>query len=612
MTAVEVSGRALRGARRAGTGSRSACADVRTLRVRIAACASPTGATAGAGGIRELRIPGVQRARGAAAAGARRARARRPRPPRTGLTYLFQRTTGDDPFRRDAASAARRAPRSCATALDGERGLERASSPAGRAPWTVDGWASAAADAPDAALDRLAGVRGGASTSSGRFEGRPGLPRLERVRRHAAAVDRLVARRPHGVARVDAPRPATIRDAARSTPVAGRAAADARAARAATAATPPLASAPTATVRAARSRCAGAASGSRSCAPRSPPGTPGVERQRRAVGIAEIRGAGVPRVDVAARGRADAALRRSTGTVGGRRAAAARRRRRSRTSTPGRPLRVARLRAASRCPPGAARLELPAGRARAVPAAPALAGRRRAAPGAARAASSTPARRRRGGRTGVRLDARRARLARARRELQPRPARELRRPRPRRAGGRRRVRHGLARARRLPRGRDRVRARTGWCTRATSSRSVARADPARCSLVAAAARAARGATPAEPSRRPADRRAAHAGAARGADRRAGRRSRSASCSPPAAAPLFALGVVPRPLARDRRASRSRWPAARCSASRCRCSRSSIRPENRGGYNPEYAIDRIAVHWVAVAGVALLLALARAQ
>ncbi len=30
----------------------------------------------------------------------------------------------------------------------------------------------------------------------------------------------------------------------------------------------------------------------------------------------------------------------------------------------------------------------------------------------------------------------------------------------------------------------------------------------------------------------------------------------------------------------------------------------IRPENRGGYNPEYAIHQIAVHWVAVAGVAL--------
>ena len=39
--------------------------------------------------------------------------------------------------------------------------------------------------------------------------------------------------------------------------------------------------------------------------------------------------------------------------------------------------------------------------------------------------------------------------------------------------------------------------------------------------------------------------------------------------------------------------------------------SLIRPENRGGYNPEYSIDRIAVHWVAVAGVALLSSL-RAQ
>ena len=35
-------------------------------------------------------------------------------------------------------------------------------------------------------------------------------------------------------------------------------------------------------------------------------------------------------------------------------------------------------------------------------------------------------------------------------------------------------------------------------------------------------------------------------------------------------------------------------------------------EDRGGYNPEYAVDRIAVHWVTVAAVVLLtLALARA-
>ena len=37
----------------------------------------------------------------------------------------------------------------------------------------------------------------------------------------------------------------------------------------------------------------------------------------------------------------------------------------------------------------------------------------------------------------------------------------------------------------------------------------------------------------------------------------------------------------------------------------------IEPENRGGFNPEYAQDRIAVHWVAVAAIVLLvLALAR--
>ena len=37
------------------------------------------------------------------------------------------------------------------------------------------------------------------------------------------------------------------------------------------------------------------------------------------------------------------------------------------------------------------------------------------------------------------------------------------------------------------------------------------------------------------------------------------------------------------------------------------------PENRGGFNPEYSIDRIAAHWVAVAGVTLMiLALSRAM
>ena len=40
---------------------------------------------------------------------------------------------------------------------------------------------------------------------------------------------------------------------------------------------------------------------------------------------------------------------------------------------------------------------------------------------------------------------------------------------------------------------------------------------------------------------------------------------------------------------------------------------AIPPENRGDFNPEYSIDRIVAHWVAVAGVTLLiLALSRAM
>ena len=130
-----------------------------------------TGGPRTAAGIRELRIPGVV---------AREAL----RPPvlaekalqggtDAGLTYLFQRTTGDDPFRRDP----RRGSSSDALVrdhLDGETGLERVFSPPAARTWTLDGWASAAPDAPDSALDALTGVSG-EFDSSGRFEGRPGF-----------------------------------------------------------------------------------------------------------------------------------------------------------------------------------------------------------------------------------------------------------------------------------------------------------------------------------------------------------------------------------------------------------------------------------------------------
>ena len=68
-------------------------------------------------------------------------------------------------------------------------------------------------------------------------------------------------------------------------------------------------------------------------------------------------------------------------------------------------------------------------------------------------------------------------------------------------------------------------------------------------------------------------------------------------------PLFALGVFVS-CGAGSGPSRSRSPAGRCSGVAVPLLYVLIRPENRGGYNPEYSIDRIAVHWVAVAGVAL--------
>ena len=174
VTAVEVAGRTFpvrQGWNRLELGLR----DVRSLRVRIARVAAPEGVPEGPGGIRELRIPGVK-LREALRPPVLAERALTGRDlSATGLTYLFERTAGDDPFRRDPR-------RGTAGAVlvrdrqDGEHGLERAIAPPAARAWEADGWGTVDPHASDSAIDELVGARGGATfDSSGRFEGRPGF-----------------------------------------------------------------------------------------------------------------------------------------------------------------------------------------------------------------------------------------------------------------------------------------------------------------------------------------------------------------------------------------------------------------------------------------------------
>jgi hypothetical protein len=366
---------------------------VSALRVGIAGWRDFRGAhTTYAPGISELRIPGV-RASEALRPPVRAERALAGHSlAHTGLAYVFQRTTGDDPFRRDP----RRGPAAADLVRDrgdGESGLQRVFAPPAARTWTADGWATVASNASDAALDRLAGVPG-SFTSSGRFEGRPGfrassafdgtlrpwigawLGRAWLQWTGAATVRRLQlapvpgVRRPTLVrlwvdGRPTAPLPVRGGAVTLPSPVRGR------------------------TFRLEILRAA------------FPPGTSGVVRQRRAVGIAELTGPGVPRVRVPRAGALRAgcapagrvsgrALRlRVTGTIA--------------QLDAGQPLRLAGCGTVPLAA-GPARLSLPAGTF-----APYLLRLRSGAPAPAAPAPGrvlSPGRATHGGRTGVRLDVR--------------------------------------------------------------------------------------------------------------------------------------------------------------------------------------------------------------
>lgn len=293
VTAVRVNGREL-GVRPGWNRLRVGLRHVRVVRVQFAHLTRPRrGVPGGAGGIRELRIPGV-RARESL------------RPPVLAeralagvdlrgvpLAYAFARTTGEDPFHRSAAFGPWQAGL-VRDQDDAEHGLDRLLAPPLAARWRATAWVSVAPGAPDDLLDGLAGTTGGARvTSSSRYEGVPAR-RASRAfdgDRRTAWIGTWLPGRPAWIAWTLS-RPATVRAltlvapaVAVRRPVLVRVLADGRPG-------PALAVGPGGRV-ALPAAVHGRAFRLEILAARFPAGTTGFERQRRAVGIAEVRGAGV-------------------------------------------------------------------------------------------------------------------------------------------------------------------------------------------------------------------------------------------------------------------------------------------------------------------------------
>jgi hypothetical protein len=270
---------------------------VRELTVALARVEGPRRRSSGAGGIRELRIPGL-------------AVRERLRPPvvleralrgadlsASGLTYLFARQTADAP-RRAARLAGSEQGGDRRDAQDPEDRIERRIAPPAARTWRAEAWVRADPGAPDAALDRLAGVRGGLrAESSSRFDGLP-------VHRASGAFDggsrawigQWIPGRPAWLG-FELPRERTVRElrleavpARVRRPV--RVRLDADGARG-----PEAAVAPDGRILLPRP-VRGRAFRLHVVAAAFPPGTPERARRRRAVGIAELRAPGVPRLRV--------------------------------------------------------------------------------------------------------------------------------------------------------------------------------------------------------------------------------------------------------------------------------------------------------------------------
>jgi arabinofuranan 3-O-arabinosyltransferase len=292
--------------------------------LRLLVSARRTG-SAGAGGLAEVRIPGVRVTESLRPPTIAESALRGTNLSHTSLTYLFDRATGDSPFRRGSSYGA--SPSELIhfpdqlEALrvrnpgDAEPAIDRVFSPPAARAWRADAWVGVAPEAADSRLDRLAGYRGAVRIdSSGRFQGQPRF-------RGSAAFDGSAARAWIGIA------PSGAHPWLRWTTPAPRRISRLRLVRSRERIrTPTLV----------QLRWAGGSSGPLHVSPggmvelrtpvraRSfelqvlasafPPGTTASERLREGVAIAEIRGPGVPRVQPVARA---AAGRRFSAPCGG-------------------------------------------------------------------------------------------------------------------------------------------------------------------------------------------------------------------------------------------------------------------------------------------------------
>jgi arabinofuranan 3-O-arabinosyltransferase len=131
--------------------------DVTRVRIRLTRVDQPDSDLRGSGGFREIRIPGVRLSQTLRApVTAARALAGEDLH-RVGLTYLFERNTGDRPRRRDRYTGSPLLEQ-IANRQDVEKQIDRTVFAPEARSYEVDAWVQPAVDAPDSVLDRLAGV----------------------------------------------------------------------------------------------------------------------------------------------------------------------------------------------------------------------------------------------------------------------------------------------------------------------------------------------------------------------------------------------------------------------------------------------------------------------